>query len=110
MFALSLVALAGCGGSPEERATEIQSELSSFSCDWEKTGDDASLYECRGEGLILMTGSKQEVDSFVNTLRGESGMSGKALVGKGFALITESNTPAEQAKSDLGTGEIVPLD
>src|SRR5699024_11111188 len=83
---------------------------SSFSCDWEKTGDDASLYECRGEGLILMTGSKQEVDSFVNTLRGESGMSGKALVGKGFTLLTASDTHADQAKSDHGTGEIVPVD
>lgn len=110
--ALSLVALAGCGQNLEERSEQVQSELTSFNCEWEtqKSDESAVLSRCDGESLILMTGSDKSVSRFVEELREDSGIDGRVLIGKGYALVTESQTPAEQARDDLGGGEIVSID
>jgi hypothetical protein len=67
VVAMSALVLAGCGGSPTDRAEKIQEALGeNFSCEWEQEGEDQNLYRCDEEGLILMTGDDDDVEAFVN--------------------------------------------
>lgn len=98
---LALV-LAGCGGSPSDRAEKIQEALDgNFSCDWEQENEDQPLYRCDGEGLILFTGDDDEVAKFVDGMK-DSGIGGSVVVGGGYAIVTETKSPAKEVKETLG--------
>lgn len=94
--------LAGCGATPADRAEKIQEALGEkFSCEWEQEGEDQNLYRCDEEGLILMTGDDDEIEAFVNETM-DSSLGGSAVVGSGYVILTETHTPAEEAKETLG--------
>lgn len=102
IVALSAFVLAGCGGSPADRAEKIQDALGeNFSCEWEQENEDQPVYHCDDEGLILMTGDDDEVENFVEGMKNE-GIGGSAVVGSGYVILTETKTPAEEAKETLG--------
>lgn len=102
VVALSAFVLAGCGGSPADRAEKIQEALDgNFSCDWEQENEDQPLYRCDEEGLILMTGDDDEVETFVNETM-DSSLGGSAVVGSGYVILTETKSPAEEVKDTLG--------
>ena len=102
VVAMSALVLAGCGGTPADRAEKIQEALGeNFSCEWEQENEDQNLYRCDNEGLILMTGDDDEVEGFVNETM-DSSLGGSAVVGSGYVILTESKSPAEEAKESLG--------
>jgi len=102
VVAMTALVLAGCGGSPADRAEKIQSALDDgFDCVWEQEDESKPLYRCDDEGLILMTGDDDEVGKFVEGIKDE-GIGGSAVVGKGYAVLTETKSPAEEVKNTLG--------
>lgn len=102
MSVMLALVLAGCGGSPSDRAEKIQEALDgNFSCDWEQENEDQPLYRCDGEGLILFTGDDDEVAKFVDGMK-DSGIGGSVVVGGGYAIVTETKSPAEEVKETLG--------
>lgn len=102
VVAMTALVLAGCGGSPADRAEKIQSALDDgFDCAWEQEDESEPLYRCDDEGLILMTGDDDEVGKFVEGIKDE-GIGGSAVVGKSYAVLTETKSPAEEVKNTLG--------